>query len=98
MADEKKVERLPLVELVAVERGFYKGAMVEPGKSFMYDPNPRKPGNTVKPPKWAKPKEEAKKALSEQAAKVKAFDTKPKEAQVAAREKGAALTGAAPLA
>lgn len=98
MAEEKKAERLPLVELVAVERGFYKGAMVEPGRSFMYDPNPSKPGSKVKPPKWAKPKEEATKVLSEKAAKVKAFDTKPKEAQQASRDKGAALTGAAPLA
>lgn len=93
MVDEKQAERKPLVPLVAVDRGFYKGSMVEPGKTFMFDPNPRTPGGQVKWPKWAKSADQAKQELAQKAARMKGFDTKPKEAATAARNKAAGLSG-----
>jgi hypothetical protein len=80
MSDEVKT-----VMLVAVERGFLNGRMVEPGASFEF--------TGKKLPKWAKPKEEARKALAEKAAKVKAFDTKPAETKSAVQQKAAQLGG-----
>ena len=93
MADPKTPEKLPPVELVATQRGFYRGRMVEPGKTFMFDPNPSVPGGKMKWPKWAKAAPEAQRELAEKAAKAKAFDTKPKDAAVASRGKAAQLVG-----
>ncbi|MGC4080283.1 MAG: hypothetical protein QM702_25185 [Rubrivivax sp.] len=40
--------------MIAVERGFRRNAMVEPGERFTFDPNPPAPGLPPrKPPKWA---------------------------------------------
>lgn len=90
-AEIKTPDRLPRVELVASVRGFYDGRLVEPGQSFMFDPNPRVPGGKVKFPKWAAPK-------GEQAAKKpppldKGFDTRPPAAQAAAKKKTGAGLG-----
>ena len=92
MAETKASDRLPLVELVASVRGFYNGRLVEPGASFMFDPNPREPGGKVKFPKWAAPKGEK---AAKQPVDVKAFDTRPVEAQKAAKRKAGQMSGAA---
>lgn len=78
-------EQTKTVQLVAVERGFMNGRLIEPGTSFSF--------TGAKAPKWAKPKEEARAALAAKASKVKAFDTKPKDAQSAMKQKAAEFTG-----
>lgn len=83
--------RLPSVKLIAAVHGFYKGAIVNPGQSFMFDPNPSVPGGKVKFPKWAAPEgEKAAKAKPE----LKAFDTRPAAAVAAAKMKAGALGNA----
>lgn len=71
------------VELVAVERAFYQGALVNPGDVVMFTGS--------KPPKWAKPRAEAAASLAK--ATQPAGDLKPKAAQVAVRKKAADLAG-----
>lgn len=84
MADEKAA----VLELVAVDRGFLDGRMVEPGTSFSL-PATRADGKPRKAPKWAVLKSEYKpKPL-----KVIAGDLKPKAAQAAVKTKAAGLTG-----
>jgi hypothetical protein len=88
MADEKKVEST-VVTLVAVERGFRNGVMVEPGVEFPFntvDAN----GKQRKLPKWALRKGDP--ALSKHSEKPKNGDLKPKAAQVAAKEKAGVLS------
>ncbi len=81
--------RLPLVKLVAAVHGFYKNSIVNPGETFMFDPNPSVPGAAPrKLPKWAAaPGEKAEKAKPEP----KAFDTRPLGAQIAAKVKAGAI-------
>lgn len=85
-------ERLPLIEMVASVRGFYRGSLVEPGQSFMFDPNPRVEGGKVKPPKWAAPRGE--KAAKQPPPPDKAFDTRPPDAIKAAKQKAKGLAEA----
>lgn len=79
MSDDKKAE---VITLVAIERGFRNGRMVEEGAEFPFktvgaDGKPRKL------PKWAVPKGDP--VLLK--AKPKAGDLKPKDAQTAAKGK-----------
>ena len=71
------------VELVAVERAFYQGAMVERGDTVMF--------TGAKLPKWGKAKAEAAEALAK--SQRPAGDLKPKAAQAAVRKKAAGLAG-----
>lgn len=85
MADEKTVDP---IQLVAVERGFAMGRMVEPGDKFLFAPL-RDDGTVRKLPKWAakvgdpvlvKPKKPN-------------GDLKPKDAQAAVKAKAGQLAG-----
>lgn len=71
------------VQLVAVERGFRDGAMVEPGTAFAFTGD--------KLPKWASTAEDAAKRLKAKVARP-AGDLKPKAAQSAVKAKAQALT------
>lgn len=86
MAEDKKQEST-VIQLVAVERGFLKGHLVEPGKSFPFD-TVDADGKPRKLPKWAVKEGEAK----PQKAKPKAGDLKPADAQVAVKKKTDGLT------
>lgn len=88
MADEKTVNPTAPITLVAVERGFAMGRMVEPGTKFLFSPVDRN-GNPRKLPKWAKQPNEVK-AKPPQVLEV---DTKPKDAQAAVRKKAGQLAG-----
>jgi len=55
MEQEKTPPRLPLVALVASVRGFVDGRMIEPGQTFMWDPNSAVPGVKRDFPLWAAP-------------------------------------------
>ena len=70
------------VQLVAVERGFRDGAMVEPGEAFVFTGD--------KLPKWAATAEDAAKRLAAKKQRP-AGDLKPKAAQSAVKTKAAAL-------
>jgi hypothetical protein len=88
MADDKKPET---IELVAVNRGFVRGRMVEPGQKFQFrlkDEN----GKDRKLPKWAQP---ADKPLPKKA-EVRNGDLKPADAQAAVKAKAGQLGGQAP--
>jgi hypothetical protein len=93
MADDKKDDKQPeAIELVAVERGFILGKLVEPGRKFMF----RTKGADGKPrklPKWAQP---ADKPLPAKAL-LKNGDLKPADAQAAVAQKAGVL-GAAKVA
>jgi hypothetical protein len=86
MSQSQQPQNPTVITLVAVERGFYDGAMVEPGKSFRFqtigsDGKPRKlPKWAAKPgdPRINKPKPIA-------------GDLKPKAAQEASKGKQVAL-------
>jgi hypothetical protein len=78
MADEKAVD------LVAVDRGFYRGKLIEPGKKFTFY------GDKI--PKWAA---EPGKFVPKKP-KALGADTRPKEAQLAVKAKAAGLTGDGP--
>jgi hypothetical protein len=88
MADDKKAE--DVIELVAIERGFAMGKLIEPGKKFMFRAKDHS-GKPRKLPKWAQladiplPKKPAA-----------AADLKPKEAQAAVKAKAGALSGHSP--
>lgn len=73
------------VQLVAVERGFRDGALIEPGESFVFT------GDRL--PKWASTAEDADKRLKAKVARP-AGDLKPKAAQSAVKAKAAALGSA----
>lgn len=87
MADEKKVEST-VVTLVAVERGFRGGVIVEPGTEFPFDTVDAN-GKQRKLPKWALRKGDP--ALSKRSEKPKNGDLKPKAAQAASKDKTTAL-------
>lgn len=87
MADEKKPE---IIELVAVERGFAMGKLVEPGTKFKFRVLDRN-GKERKLPKWAQPVGEP---LQKKVA-AKNGDLKPADAQAAVRAKAGALSGGA---
>ena len=70
------------IKLVAVERGFYAGRMIEPGKKFEF--------TGKKPPKWAVKPEDVKPPKK----KLAVGDLKPVDAQAAVKQKTAELTGA----
>lgn len=83
MADEKKAE---VVTLVAVERGFLGGNMVEPGESFPFALTDAA-GKSRRLPKWAA--KEGDPVLTKP--KPKNGDLKPVAAQKAAKEKALGL-------
>lgn len=80
MADDKKPE---VVTLVAVERGFLNGRLVEPGKSFQFRTTGTD-GKVRKLPSWAVKEGDAK--LAKPTAP-KSGDLRPKDAQAAAKAK-----------
>jgi hypothetical protein len=88
MADEKKPDT---IELIAVERGFAMGKLVEPGRKFLFRVRDRN-GKERKLPKWAQP---ANQPLPKKAA-LKNGDLKPQDAQDAVRAKSGALAGGSP--
>lgn len=45
-----------IITLVAVERGFYNGKLVEPGQEIQFNTVSADGKTTRKPPKWAKEK------------------------------------------
>lgn len=71
------------VQLVAVERGFRDGAMVEPGEAFVFTGN--------KLPKWASTAEDAAKRLAAKKQRP-AGDLKPVAAQKAVKAKAAVIS------
>lgn len=84
-----------VVKLVAVERGFVDGAMVEPGQKFLFDGTPSSPKAKVEKdgllrlPKWAAlPGDERLAPRAPVAA-----DLKPVAAQRARAAKAAELSG-----
>lgn len=90
MADEKKDE---VLELVAIERGFSRGRLVEPGTTFPFRKFGRD-GKERKLPKWA---QLAGLPMPKKTTLVNG-DLKPKDAQEAVKAKAGALAGNAPLA
>lgn len=76
------------ITLIAVERGFHKGRMVEPGAPFPFDPVGAD-GKHRKLPKWAA--KEGDQRLGKTKAKPVA-DLRPPEAQAAAKAKAAAVS------
>lgn len=83
-----KNQRLPLVELVAIEHGFYGGRMVAPGTAFLFDPNPLFGTTTPRArPSWAASAAEAHAALDAKRRLAQRVDTKPIAAQQSVREK-----------
>lgn len=93
MADDKKDAKKPeTIELVAVERGFAMGKLIEPGRKFMFrtvDAN----GKPRKLPKWAQP---ADQPLPKKPVALGA-DLKPVDAQAAVKAKAGALSGSDPV-
>lgn len=73
------------VQLVAVERGFRDGALIEPGESFVFT------GDRM--PKWASTAEDAAKRLAAKKQRP-VGDLKPGAAQKAVGKKAAALGSA----
>jgi hypothetical protein len=85
MSDPKSTEP---ITLVAVERGFAMGRLIEPGTQFKFNPV----GVDGKPrdlPKWAAPVGDAR--LSKP--KPQVGDLKPKDAQAAVKQKAGQLAG-----
>lgn len=91
MAEDKKPDVPDVIELVAIERGFILGRMVEPGKTFRFRTKDSA-GNPRKLPKWAQP---AGQPLPKRVT-AKNGDLKPKDAQEAVKAKAGALTGNTP--
>lgn len=87
-ADDKKAPEP--ITLVAIDRGFVLGHMVEPGESFRFNPV-NADGSPRKLPKWAAPAGDPRLAKPKPRA---AGDLKPKDAQAAVRRKAGQLTGA----
>jgi hypothetical protein len=78
MADDKKAEP---IELIAVERGFVMGRLIEPGRKFMFRPV-NEDGTPRRLPKWA---QLADKPLPKKPKH--SGDLKPKDTQAAVRIK-----------
>lgn len=91
MADEKQPDKPAPIELVATERGFALGRMIEPGTKFLFSPVDRD-GRPRKLPKWAVPADQVKPKKPP----VLEVDTKPKDAQAAVRKKAGQLSGQTP--
>lgn len=93
MADEKKPELKvgDTIELIAVERGFRRGKMVEPGQKFMAKVIAGKDGKP-RLPKWAQP---ADQPLPKKDAK-KNGDLKPADTQAALADKQKGLANGTP--
>ncbi len=85
MSDPKSPEP---ITLVAVERGFAMGRMVEPGAKFLFNPVDSD-GKPRKLPKWAVQPGDAR--LNKP--KPQAADLKPKAAQAAVKQKAGQLAG-----
>ncbi len=85
MSDPKNTE--PIM-LVAVERGFAMGRLIEPGAKFLFDPV-GSDGKPRKLPKWAVQPGDAR--LSKP--KPQAGDLKPKAAQAAVKQKAGQVAG-----
>jgi len=88
MADDKKpaLKVGDTMELVAVERGFRNGKLVEPGRKFTHVVTAGKDGKP-RLPKWAQPADQPLLKKSE----VKNGDLKPTDAQAAVRQKAGQL-------
>lgn len=78
------------ITLVAVERGFRNGRMVEVGTEFQFETTDAA-GKPRKMPKWAKPKGDP--SIAKAANVVKNGDLRPKDAQRASKGKQELLTG-----
>jgi len=78
------------IQLIAIERGFAAGRMVEPGTKFLFNTHTAE-GKLRKLPKWA---QEASKSLPKK--KAPAGDLKPTAAQQAVADKRAGLAGGLP--
>jgi hypothetical protein len=85
MAEDKTVEP---IQLVAVERGFAMGRLVEPGEKFLFNPVAAN-GSPRKLPKWAAKPGDPRIGKP----KPTAGDLKPKAAQAAVKQKAGALSG-----
>lgn len=88
MADDKKTDTV--IQLVAVDRGFVNGRMVEPGRSFSFD-TVGADGKPRKIPKWAAKDGDNKQPKG----KPKFGDLKPLDAQLAVKNKIDALSNPA---
>lgn len=78
MADDKKAEP---IQLIALERGFVMGRLIEPGTKFMFRPV-NEDGSPRRLPKWAQPADKPLPSKPKHTG-----DLKPKDAQVAVRRK-----------
>jgi hypothetical protein len=92
MSDAKAETKKPadVIELIAVERGFAMGRMLEPGTKFLFRTTGRD-GKARALPRWAQPADQPlpkKQATSP--------DLKPKGAQAAVMGKAAVLAGNTP--
>lgn len=76
------------IRLVATERGFVKGRMVEAGAVFLFDPV-GSDGKDRKIPRWAVKEADAKPPKE----KPKAGDLKPQDTQAAVKRKMAGFSG-----
>lgn len=81
--EDKKV-----ITLVAVERGFYSGRLVEPGKQFPFVAV-GEDGKERKKPKWATTPDDPQ--LSKAKPQAKVGDLRPADAQAAAKAKASGL-------
>lgn len=88
MGDRMSEDKSTVIKLVAVERGFANGRMVEPGQSFEFD-SVNADGKTRKLPKWATTAEKYKAKPK----KPVAGDLKPKDVQAAVKQKASLLSG-----
>lgn len=88
MSDKQGLRVGDTVQLIAVERGFRDGAMLERGKRFSFTVTALGKDGQAKLPKWAQP---ADKPLPPP--KRAAGDLKPVAAQRAVKGKAAQLTG-----
>lgn len=91
MADKQALKIGDTVQLVAVERGFRDGALLERGTRFSFTVSALDKQGNARLPKWAQP---ADKPLPPP--KRMAGDLKPRAAQQAVKGKAAALTGGNP--
>lgn len=88
MADDKKADVPDVIELVAVERGFAMGKLVEPGRKFMFRTKDRN-GKDRKLPKWAQLADKPVVRKPE----AKNGDLKPADTQAAVAGKRGQLAG-----
>jgi hypothetical protein len=89
MSDDTK-SKSTVIKLVAIERGFLNGRMVEPGRTFQFD-TVGADGKPRKLPKWAAATAEDGEVKSSKA-RPKAGDLRPADAQAAVKAKQESLT------